>query len=456
MESVRKYSHYNRCNLTWLDEIPSEWKIIRAKNIFDSIDIRSESGNEELLSVSEKAGVTPRKQINVTMFKAESYVGYKLCWSGDLVINSLWAWMQGLGFSKHHGIVSSAYGVYRLKKDIREDYKYFDYLLRSSAYLWELRVNSKGIWRSRYQLTDESFFNIPIIVPDDISRKQIIQYLDWKTTQINKLIKAKKRMIELLLEKKQVIINDAVSGKIADFKRNSKSLEPWISTKLKKISSKITDGEHLSPSFTDVGVPFLSAQDIRDREINFDVNKFVSREDAKKMRMRCNPQYNDLLIVSRGATIGRIGLVEADKEFCLLGSVILVKPDKNVNSRFLYYLLSSKGVQERLRLSSQASAQPAIYIIDVAELAVVIPPLNTQSAIVEYIEKKEMPIKVAISKTEREICLISEYKASLIKDVVTGKIDLSDIKIPKENYDLDSEIEVSEEEVEENDDTIEI
>ena len=63
--------------------------------------------------MSSNRGVVPRRSATVTMFKAESYAGHKLCWPGDLVINSLWAWSRGLGVSQHHGIVSTAYGVYR-------------------------------------------------------------------------------------------------------------------------------------------------------------------------------------------------------------------------------------------------------------------------------------------------------------------------------------------------------
>jgi type I restriction enzyme S subunit len=84
------------------------------------------------------------------MFKAESYENYKLCWKNDLVINSLWAWQTGLGFSPCHGIISTAYSVFRLKNS-DNNYKYFHCLLRGIDYQWELQVRSKGIWRSRYQ-----------------------------------------------------------------------------------------------------------------------------------------------------------------------------------------------------------------------------------------------------------------------------------------------------------------
>ena len=100
------YPAYKDSDVPWLEKLPSDWKILRAKHIFQPIDVRSQTGQEELLTVSANHGVIPRKQATVTMFKAESYEGYKLCWPGDLAINSLWAWMRGLGFSKHHGIIS--------------------------------------------------------------------------------------------------------------------------------------------------------------------------------------------------------------------------------------------------------------------------------------------------------------------------------------------------------------
>ena len=106
------YPHYKETGLPWLEKVPSDWEIKRAKSFFSPIDVRSESGSEELLTVSSADGVRKRSQKAVTMFQAESYAGHKLCWSGDLVVNSLWAWATGLGFSRFHGIVSTAYSVY--------------------------------------------------------------------------------------------------------------------------------------------------------------------------------------------------------------------------------------------------------------------------------------------------------------------------------------------------------
>ncbi|HEX8368851.1 MAG TPA: hypothetical protein VF604_09940, partial [Pyrinomonadaceae bacterium] len=105
----KMYSQYKSIDLNFAEQIPIDWKTLRGKFVFKEINERSKDGKEQLLSVSEHKGVVPRDSINVTMFQAENYQGYKLCKKGDLVINSLWAWHRGLGVSEYEGIVSTAY-----------------------------------------------------------------------------------------------------------------------------------------------------------------------------------------------------------------------------------------------------------------------------------------------------------------------------------------------------------
>jgi type I restriction enzyme, S subunit len=195
-------------------EIPAHWQARRAKFVFRPVDIRSDDGSETLLTVSSADGVVPRAGRQITMFMAASYVGHKLCWPGDLVINSLWAWARGLGFSQHHGIVSTAYGVYRLRAPYREHYEYLDLLLRSNAYKWQFTVRSKGIWKSRLQLTDDSFLDMPILLPPPSEAAQIVQSIKSRTADVSRSIEVAQRQLDLMREFRVRLIADVVTGQV--------------------------------------------------------------------------------------------------------------------------------------------------------------------------------------------------------------------------------------------------
>ena len=198
----------------WLGDVPAHWEVKRGKALFHCVDVRSSTGEEELLTVSSEHGVVPRSSATVTMFKAESYAGYKLCWPGDLVINSLWAWGRGLGVSRHHGIISSAYGVYRLRSSYTEYSAYVHELVRSVPFNWELQVRSKGIWISRLQLTDEAFLGAPFPLPPLPEQAAIVRYLDKATSDIDAAIDRARRQVELLSEYRTRLIADVVTGKL--------------------------------------------------------------------------------------------------------------------------------------------------------------------------------------------------------------------------------------------------
>ena len=198
----------------WLGDVPEHWEVRRAKQLMRPVDIRSQTGGEELLTVSSERGVVPRSTASVSMFEAESYVGHKLCWSDDLVINSLWAWARGLGVSPRHGIVSTAYGVYRCRQGSDLDPRFLHHLVRSDSFQWELQVRSKGVWKSRLQLTDAAFLDAPLPVPPLSEQAAIARYLDQATGTIERTIGRARREIELLGEYRTRLIADVVTGKL--------------------------------------------------------------------------------------------------------------------------------------------------------------------------------------------------------------------------------------------------
>lgn len=198
----------------WLGEVPEHWEVKRAKYYLREVDERSVSGEEELLSVSHLTGVTPRSQKNITMFKAESYVGHKLCHPNELVVNTMWVWMGALGVAKQTGIVSPSYGVYRMLRTGAFVPDYLDNLLRTKPYVAEYVRRSTGIRSSRLRVYPEEFLKISLILPPYEEQLQIIRRLAQETEQTVTAIDRTQREIALLREYRTRLIADVVTGKL--------------------------------------------------------------------------------------------------------------------------------------------------------------------------------------------------------------------------------------------------
>ena len=197
----------------WIGEIPEHWEIKRGKFLFDIINEYSSTGEEELLTVSDRTGITPRSMKNVTMFMAESLVGYKKCKIGDICSNIMWMWHGAVGVTKYDGVISPSYGVYRQKK-LYYNGDYLDMLLRLPQLVKFYASRSTGLTESRLRLYPDDFLNICFFVPPMEEQEMIVNRLKTICKPIESAIDAATQQISLLQERKQIIINDVVTGKV--------------------------------------------------------------------------------------------------------------------------------------------------------------------------------------------------------------------------------------------------
>lgn len=428
---MKPYPEYKETGLAWLPKIPKHWELVRAKQLFFPIDKRSESGHEELLSVSERFGVVKRSNANVTMFMAASYEGYKLCWPDDLAINSLWAWSYGLGVSQYHGIISTAYSVFRLKDKEKCFPRFYDYFVRSKKFHWELRVRSKGLWKSRYQLSDDSFLSAPMILPPTDEQAQIVRYLDAMTIKINKLIRAKKKQIALLQEQKQAIINQAVTKGLdphAEMKDSGIDwLGPipkhWMTNVIKqyfRIKKRIAGKEGYSVlSITQDG---LKIKDISTNEgqmaMNYAGYQFVMPGDFAMNHM-------DLLTGYIGFS-HFFGVTSPDYRVFELYDTVNCYPNYHL---YVFQLCYKRRIFYRYGRGAASIGRWRLPAREFLNFLIPIPPLEEQNAIVEYLDKQCLDIDMMIALFKKEIDLVTEYKNSLISSTVTGQIDIRNIAV---------------------------
>lgn len=416
---LKPYPAYRDSGVPWLGQVPNHWEVRRGKSLFCCVDVRSSSGEEELLTVSSERGVVPRSSADVTMFKAESYVGYKLCWPGDLVINSLWAWARGLGVTSRHGIVSSAYGVYRLQPNYEKYSGFIHELVRSSPFQWELQVRSKGIWISRLQLTDDSFLGAPFPLPSLPEQAGIVRYLDHVDRQIRRYIWAKQKQIKLLEEQRQAIIHAAVTrglGPDVRFKPSGVDWlgdvpEHWEIRRLKTIA-RMKSGESITG---------LSINETSDYPV-------FGGNGLRGYTSDYTHEGDYVLIGRQGALCGNVHYAHGRfwaSEHAVVASLF---PGNDL----VWYgeLLRILNLNQY----SLAAAQPGLAVERIQNLKVPVPPLGDQCAIARLIESETYPIGLAITQAERQNALLREYRTRLIADVVTGKLDVREVAagLPRE------------------------
>lgn len=429
---MQRFSSYQPSGFDWLGEIPAHWTTRRAKYVFQEIDDRSISGNEELLSVSHLTGVTPRSEKNVTMFMAEDYTGAKLCRDGDLVINTMWAWMGALGVSSTSGIVSPAYGVYRQRNNQLLP-RYADWLFRTPAYIAEYTRRSMGVNSSRSRLYPDRFLDLPVVIPSMDDQKNIVTFLDKKTAELDSAISKKERLIELLLEQKEILINHAVTKGLSSSIPMQVSDIPWVGAiprhwqmiQLKRVvKTKITDGPHETPKFFDEGVPFVSVEGASDGRIDLQRRRgFISAKEHSRYCKKLKPQRDDIFFVKSGSTTGKTVIVDFDDEFSVWSPLALIRPKIDFFiPTFLLASLQSTYFQRQVQTGWSQGTQPNIGMADLEKLWVIMPPVNEQRKILEIFEPRFEKINEIVCLVRQEVNELQQWKDTLIAESVTGRI----------------------------------
>ena len=392
MTTTKPHNEWREIGLPWLARVPAHWEVQRGKTLFDAIDVRSKTGAEELLTVSANHGVIPRNSANVTMFQAETYDGYKLCWPDDLVINSLWAWSKGLAVSNYHGIISSAYGVYRTRNRLQYHPRFVNYLARSTPFQWELQIRSKGIWISRLQLTDEAFLAIPFPVPPPEEQAAIVRFLDHADEQIQRYIAGKERLIALLEEERQALVHQAVTRGLDPNVRLKPSGMEWLGnvpehwevTALKRIGSfKSGAGFPISHQGSkDSELPFFKVSDmnISGNERTMKTwNNAVTHGTAEELGAFIFPAGSIIFPKVGGALLTNKRRVT--EQPCCIDNNIMGCVIQRGDPNFVLLLLE----QIDLGNISKPGPVPAISEGEVREIRTVFPPTGEQSGIVEHL-----------------------------------------------------------------------
>jgi len=441
--SFQMYSSYKDADFVGLDQVPSHWDILRFKQVFEEINERSATGEEELLSVSEYYGVKPRSQKieeGEHLSRADSLEGYKLCNEGDLVMNIMLAWKRGLGVTDYRGIVSPAYAVFRLVRDALP--YYYHYLLRSDEYIGYFKTFSSGVIDSRLRLYPEVFGRLTAIVPPVDEQTQIARFLDHETAKVDALIREQERLIELLQEKRQAVISHAVTkGLDPDVPMKDSGVEwlgevpaHWTIRKGSYIGRLFgSDPVPESMVLEEGRIPFLKVASLS--ASNIDVASwdwFVSSEYQGALR----PAKNFIVFPKRGAAIFLNKVNVVNRKAVIDPNLMGWEISGGHVTEFYAHVLKCRGLSEL----ADVSTVPQINNKHVAPEMFPVPPVEEQRGIVRYLETRIQEMERLNESAKKSIELLKERRSALISAAVTGKIDVRNWQPPTDESAFDEDV----------------
>ena len=271
---------------------------------------------------------------------------------GNLVINKMKAWQGSLGISQHHGIVSPAYIVCDVLGTIYPPFLH--YLLRSPAYVAHYNRISFGVRVDQWDLRYEDLKSTSVLLPERVEQIQIARYLAHIEKQTIGLIRNKRRLIALLNEEKQGIIQQAVTrGLDPDVAMKPSGVEwlgeipaHWYFGQLRRYW-EVSDCKHLTVPFVDKGIPRASVSEVRDFELNLSQSKRTTSEWYEHLVAGNRKPKRGDLVYCRNVSVGSCAIVNTDDVFALGQDVCLIRSHQQ-NQRFLNYLLHSPFMDYQL------------------------------------------------------------------------------------------------------------
>jgi len=434
------YPEYKDSGHPFWGKIPAHWNLFRNGRLFAQ---RNETGFGELpiLEVSLKTGVRVRDMDNLRRKQVMSdREKYKRAAQGDIAYNMMRMWQGAIGVAPVDGLVSPAYVVAKPYSEV--DCRYFSYLFRTTAYMNEVDAYSRGIVKDRNRLYWQDFKRMPSVVPPIAEQRQIVRFFNDAGGKIQRFIRNKRRLIELLKEQKQNIINQAVTRGIDPNVKLKPSGVEWIGDipehwnlcRLRNVVSNVTSGSRgWSQYAADDGPLFIRIANLNrtSLDLRFDNVVRLNLPNTSEIQ-RTLVQPGDILI-SITAYIGSIAVAPNDIETAYVSQhVARCSPlSDTINSRWLGYVLLSNVGQFHGQINLYGGTKDGLSLDDVKSYPVLLPPRSEQDAIVKYIQDESQLIDQTITRTDREIELMREYRCRLIADVVTGQADVRGIEVPE-------------------------
>lgn len=434
---LRPYPEYKDAGSRWLDQIPAHWDIRAAKRLFAESGERARPDDIQL-SATQSHGVIPQAEferlVGRKVVRILNHLDKRKHVERDDFVISMRSFQGGLERAWARGAIRSSYVVLKPRRDVHVPY--FAHLFKSNPYIQALRATCQFI-RDGQDLTFANFCQVPLPVVPVNEQRAIADFLDASATRIRRFIRNRRRLIEVLNEQKQAIINRAVTRGLDE----SAPLKPsgtdwlgdipehWTARRMRNVAELRVSNvdKHTKPeeqtvrlcNYTDVyknatiraDMPFMTAT--------------ATPAELKAFRL----EVGDIIITKDSEDwqdIGVPALVEETAEDLVCGyhlAILRPKP-MSVTGPFLAYALRSRSVVTQFSIAATGVTRYGLSHGAIKSITLPVPPLPEQERIVRHIDQATATLSHALRRAAREIELIQEYRTRLIADVVTGKLDV--------------------------------
>ncbi len=424
-------TQYKDSGAEWIGRVPNRWEVKPAFSVLDELDERNDRGQvQNVLSLSYGRIVRRDVESNFGLLP-QSFNTYQIVQAGDIVLRLLDLQNDHVslrvGLVPEEGIVTSAYLSVRPKGGL--DFRFAAYLLH--AYDLKKVFYSFG-GGCRQSMGFEDLRRLPIPFPSPAEQRRIAGYLDEATGKVDRLVALRRRQMELLREQRAALIQQAVTRGLTPNAPLKDSGLPWLGQipkhwQMKPLKWCIRSGTSISYGIVqpgeqvDDGVPFIQTTDISKESLDVaQLQRTAPEIAAAYPRSRLS---NGDVILGVRASIGNAHRVGPEFEGVNLSrGIARIAPDARlVLSDYLVHFLRTRSVGDAWNLVSQGSTFSEVSIANTRELPVLLPPVSEQRNILDFINSETPTFDRLLSAYTRQLELLTEYRAALIHECVTGQ-----------------------------------
>ena len=415
MKSRRKMKS---SGIPWLGDVPEGWGTCRVGYLMEEINRRSVDGKEEPLSMSQKLGIVPSREIEVAN-PASSYVGAKIVAPGDLVLNKLKAHLGVFAISKYDGVVSPDYSVYRVNDDVSTSF--LNYLFHTPICISEFRRRITGVAVGFNRLYTSEFFKIQVPTPPLPEQQAIAERIDCEVARVDALREKIKREIERLGDYKKSLIAETVTRGLRKRKMKPSGIAwlgdvpaEWEVLKCKYVFSnykEVVGDAHASYerlALTMQGVVKRAKTDSQGLQPdNFESYQILRKND-----------FVFKLIDLQNVSTSRVGL---SPFLGIVSPAYIVLHANNIHTRFAYYYFLMMWLCQIFNQLGNGGVRNSLTAQALLNQPILTPPLSEQREIAEYLDRAVSRIDAVVARRKAQVEKLESFKRSLIQEYVTGK-----------------------------------